>query len=62
MDVLARLDETRAAINVLEHPFYQRWSAGELSAGELARYAGEGSVRDFLGHPVKDVMGLNKST
>ena len=36
MDVLARLDETRAAINVLEHPFYQRWSAGELSAGELA--------------------------
>jgi pyrroloquinoline-quinone synthase len=41
MDVLARLDETRAAINVLEHPFYQRWSAGELSAGELDRYAGE---------------------
>ncbi len=41
MDVLARLDETRAAINVLEHPFYQRWSAGELSAGELAHYAGE---------------------
>ncbi len=26
---------------MLEHPFYQRWSAGELSAGELARYAGE---------------------
>jgi pyrroloquinoline-quinone synthase len=41
MDVLARLDETRAAINVLEHPFYQRWSAGELSAEELRRYAGE---------------------
>jgi pyrroloquinoline-quinone synthase len=41
MDVLARLDETRGAINVLEHPFYQRWSAGELSAEELARYAGE---------------------
>jgi pyrroloquinoline-quinone synthase len=41
MDVLARLDETRSAINVLEHPFYQRWSAGELSADELARYAGE---------------------
>ena len=41
MDVLARLDETRSAINVLEHPFYQRWSAGELSASELARYAGE---------------------
>jgi pyrroloquinoline-quinone synthase len=41
MDVLARLDETRDAINVLEHPFYQRWSAGELSADELACYAGE---------------------
>jgi pyrroloquinoline-quinone synthase len=41
MDVLAKLDETRAVINVLEHPFYQRWSAGELSAGELDRYAGE---------------------
>jgi pyrroloquinoline-quinone synthase len=41
MDVLAKLDETRAAINVLEHPFYQRWSAGELSAGELDLYAGE---------------------
>jgi pyrroloquinoline-quinone synthase len=41
MDVIARLDATRHAINVLEHPFYERWSAGELSAGELARYAGE---------------------
>jgi pyrroloquinoline-quinone synthase len=26
---------------VLEHPFYERWSAGELSAGELSVYAGE---------------------
>jgi pyrroloquinoline-quinone synthase len=41
MDVLAEIDQTRAAINVLEHPFYERWSAGELSAEELARYAGE---------------------
>src|SRR5580693_2421477 len=41
MDVLARLDETRGAVNVLEHPFYVRWSAGELSAEELSRYAGE---------------------
>jgi pyrroloquinoline-quinone synthase len=41
MDVLARLDETRAAINVLEHPFYQRWNVGALRAGELARYADE---------------------
>ncbi|HYM56306.1 MAG TPA: iron-containing redox enzyme family protein [Solirubrobacteraceae bacterium] len=41
MDVLARLDETRRAIDVLEHPFYERWSAGELSAEELGLYAGE---------------------
>jgi pyrroloquinoline-quinone synthase len=41
MEVLARLDETRAAINVLEHPFYQRWSAGQLDMAELGRYAGE---------------------
>lgn len=41
MDVLARIDEARRAHNVLEHPFYQRWSAGELSAEELGFYAGE---------------------
>ncbi len=39
MDVLARLDETRADINVLEHPFYERWVAGALSARDLARYS-----------------------
>ena len=32
MEILEQLDEARAAINVLEHPFYRRWSAGELSA------------------------------
>jgi pyrroloquinoline-quinone synthase len=41
MDVLARIDEARRERNVLEHPFYQRWSAGELSAEELGFYAGE---------------------
>jgi pyrroloquinoline-quinone synthase len=41
MDVLARIDQARRAHNVLEHPFYQRWSAGELSAEELGFYAGE---------------------
>jgi pyrroloquinoline-quinone synthase len=41
MDVLARLDEVRGAISVLEHPFYQRWNSGELSAEELGRYAGQ---------------------
>jgi pyrroloquinoline-quinone synthase len=41
MDVLARLDEARRTTNVLEHPFYERWGVGELSAGELSVYAGE---------------------
>ncbi len=41
MNVLSRLDEIRAAINVLEHPFYERWVAGELSDDELSGYAGE---------------------
>lgn len=41
MDVLARLDRARAATDVLQHPFYQRWSAGRLSREELGRYAGE---------------------
>jgi pyrroloquinoline-quinone synthase len=41
MDVLTRLDQARAECSVLEHPFYERWSAGELSAAELAYYAGE---------------------
>jgi len=41
MDVLARIDQARRDNNVLEHPFYQRWSAGELSAEELDFYAGE---------------------
>ncbi len=41
MDVIARIDEARRECNVLEHPFYRRWSAGELSAEELGFYAGE---------------------
>jgi pyrroloquinoline-quinone synthase len=41
MDVIARIDEARRACNVLEHPFYQRWSAGELSVEELGFYAEE---------------------
>jgi pyrroloquinoline-quinone synthase len=41
MDVIARIDEARRECNVLEHPFYERWSAGELSAEELGLYAGE---------------------
>ena len=36
-----RIEESRARNNVLEHPFYVRWSAGELSREELAGYAGQ---------------------
>lgn len=39
--VWQRIEQSRARYNVLEHPFYVRWSAGELSAEELARYAGQ---------------------
>ena len=41
MDFFDRLEGARARCNVLEHPFYQRWTAGELSREELATYAGE---------------------
>jgi pyrroloquinoline-quinone synthase len=47
MDIFAQLDEARRRTNVLEHPFYQRWSAGELQDGELELYAGE------YGHAVR---------
>jgi pyrroloquinoline-quinone synthase len=36
-----RLEAVRERWNVLDHPFYTRWSAGELTRGELATYAGE---------------------
>ncbi|HEX3510145.1 MAG TPA: iron-containing redox enzyme family protein [Solirubrobacteraceae bacterium] len=41
MEIVDLLDRARARIDVLEHPFYVRWNAGELSASELALYAGE---------------------
>jgi pyrroloquinoline-quinone synthase len=40
-DVWQRIEEARARWNVLEHPFYQRWSAGKLSREELADYSGQ---------------------
>ncbi len=36
-----RIESARSRWNVLEHPFYQRWSAGELTADELADYSGQ---------------------
>jgi pyrroloquinoline quinone (PQQ) biosynthesis protein C len=41
VDLWSRLDDVQARWNVLEHPFYGRWSAGELSHDDLARYAGQ---------------------
>lgn len=41
MDFFADLETVRDRWNVLQHPFYQRWSAGELTREELASYAGQ---------------------
>jgi pyrroloquinoline-quinone synthase len=41
MELIERLDAVRERWNLLEHPFYQRWSCGELNREELAYYAGE---------------------
>ena len=41
MDFFSRLDAARDRWNVLQHPFYLRWSEGSLSREELAFYAGE---------------------
>lgn len=41
MDFWTSIESLRRECNVLEHPFYERWSAGELSRGELTHYAGE---------------------
>lgn len=36
-----RIERARERWNVLRHPFYVRWTAGELTAEELARYSGQ---------------------
>ena len=36
-----RIEGARRRWDVLRHPFYRRWSAGELSAAELAGYSGQ---------------------
>lgn len=41
MDLLDRIDAARDRWNLLEHPFYRRWSCGELTKEDLAYYAGE---------------------
>jgi pyrroloquinoline-quinone synthase len=39
--IWARIERRRECWDVLRHPFYQRWSNGELSDEELARYSGQ---------------------
>jgi pyrroloquinoline-quinone synthase len=41
MNLFEQVDAARERWNVLRHPFYVRWEAGELSRDELAFYAGE---------------------
>jgi pyrroloquinoline-quinone synthase len=41
MEFFDRIDAVRAQRDVLAHPFYQRWSAGELTREDLAVYAGQ---------------------
>jgi pyrroloquinoline-quinone synthase len=49
-----RIERSRERWNVLRHPFYQRWSAGELNAEELARYSGQ------YRHAVEAIATLSK--
>lgn len=41
MKLFTEIEAARERWDVLQHPFYQRWSAGELSQEELATYAGQ---------------------
>jgi len=40
-NVWQRIEAARKRHNVLEHPFYQRWSEGTLTREELAAYSGQ---------------------
>ena len=39
MDLIPSIDKQIASKRLLDHPFYQRWSAGALTGGELREYA-----------------------
>jgi pyrroloquinoline-quinone synthase len=39
--LFAQLEAVRSGWDVLRHPFYARWSRGELTRDELAAYAGQ---------------------
>lgn len=51
----SRIEDARERWNVLRHPFYQRWSAGELSRDELARYSGQ------YRHAVRAIAALSEA-
>ena len=40
-NVWERIEESRRRWDVLQHPFYQRWSEGELTREELSSYSGQ---------------------
>lgn len=40
-DLWAQVAETLARYNLLKHPFYQAWSKGELTPGQLAFYGAQ---------------------
>jgi pyrroloquinoline-quinone synthase len=50
-----RIEQARERWNVLRHPFYRRWSAGELSRDELARYSGQ------YRHAVQAIAALSEA-
>jgi pyrroloquinoline-quinone synthase len=41
VNLIQRLDAVCDRGNILRHPFYRRWEAGELTRDDLAFYAGE---------------------
>jgi pyrroloquinoline-quinone synthase len=41
LNVWDRIEQSRSRWNVLSHPFYVRWSRGELTLAELGRYSGQ---------------------
>ena len=49
-----RIERARERWNVLRHPFYVRWTAGELTAEELARYSGQ------YRHAVEAIAGTSE--
>jgi pyrroloquinoline-quinone synthase len=65
-NVWKRIEAARERHDVLSHPFYQRWSAGELSADELARYSGQyrhavvaiASLSDYVAESIDEAPEL----